>query len=94
MSMKIGQNYVNYSAVMNYERTGVSFPSRNRLQETEDLQTRRQTLQNQLLLLKSTSDSSSVNTDSVKLIERELDEISSKLKTSAPKRLRFDRFER
>lgn len=93
MSMKIAQNYVNYSAAAG-QRNIPSLPNGSCSQKTEDLQTRRQTLQNQLLLLKSTSDSSAVNTDSVKLIEKELKEISSKLKGSAPERPRFDRFER
>lgn len=107
MSMAVKPGYVNPLTMMGKKKTLLN-PEPNQKQNSEkseksndvkDLQTKQQGLQNQILLMKSTTDGS-VETEA---LEQKLEEISAELQTAKsqevqtvdlnPPRERFDRYE-
>lgn len=102
--MAVKPGYVNPLSMMGQKKTGLTPVAHaqqkdKKSQDVQDLQTKQQVLQNQILLMKSTSDGA-VGTEG---LEQKLEEISTELKTAKsqevqmtdmpPARERFDRYE-
>lgn len=108
MPMAVKPGYVNPLTRMGQKKTGVtpSYAQQKKSEKSQDvknLQTQKQTLQNQILLMKSTSDGMAGTTETQEVLEQKLEEVSVELKTAKsqetrtvdikPARERFDWYE-
>lgn len=107
MSMAVKPGYVNPLTTMKQKRIGQTAAHAQKKSEkgndVKNLQTQQQTLQNQLLLLKSTSEGASGSTEAQKAMEQKLEELSADLKKAKSQlpqtedtksvRSNFDRYE-
>lgn len=86
MSMAVKPGYVNPLTMMKQKKNG-EVPKALAPQKKEDhdvkvLQTKQQSLQNEILLLKSTSDGASLSKDSQEALEQQVEEITAELKAA------------
>lgn len=108
MPIAVKPGYVNPLTMMGQKKTGLmptyaQQKKSEKRQDVKDLQTQKQSLQNHILLLKSTTDGIAGTTESQEMLEQKLEEISLELKTAKsqesrtadiqPARDAFDRYE-
>ena len=85
MPLKVKPGYVNPLTMMNQKKPGagpkaLSLQPKTKTEEVQDLQTKRQTMQNQMLVLKSTSDAGMSGGDLQESMEKKLEELTTELK--------------
>lgn len=108
MPMAIKPGYVNPLTMMGQKKSGLTtplFPQQKTGEKdaTQDLQARQQSLQNSILLLKSTTDGAAGTPEMQEVLQEKLKEITAELKAakaqepqaavSQPVKERFDRYE-
>lgn len=108
MPMAIKPGYVNPLTMMGQKKSGLTtplFPQQKTGEKdaTQDLQARQQSLQNSILLLKSTTDGAAGTPEMQEVLQEKLEQITAELKTakaqepqaavSQPVKERFDRYE-
>lgn len=114
MSMSVKPDYVNPLTLMGKKHNGLTpktdgTQKSDKSDDVDDLVTKQQTIQNQMLILKSTSDGASVSGETQEILENALKEVSAELKTAkamevqdvsdsatalASRKSNFDRYEK
>jgi hypothetical protein len=86
MSMSVKPGYINPLTTMGQKKNGLTSKTptsqKDSSHDVQNLQTQRQALQNQILLLKSTSDGATTTEDTQDALDEQINEISAEIRTA------------
>lgn len=86
MSMSVKPGYINPFTAMGQKKNGLTSKmhtlQKDLSHDVQNLQTQRQSLQNQILLLKSTSDGAEMTEDTQDALDQQINKISAEIRTA------------
>lgn len=93
MSLTVRPGYINPLSTMGQKKSGLTgrdslTQQGGKADSVQKLQTQRQALQNQILLLKSSSDAGGVSQESQEILEQQVEKVSAELKTAETAEMR------